>query len=398
MKTFSIPVSRLAIARASACACLAGLALGAQAQDAPYPYFGLTLGESRAKFDQLGISQRLLGRGIAVSSLSSDERDRAWRVFGGWQFNRWWALEAAFFDLGQFSFSSATVPAGTLDGNFKLQGGGLDLVGSLPLSDNFSLLGRVGAQYAKTRNSFSTSGAAVVTNPTPSERAGNYKVGVGLQYAFGPNFQMRAEADRYRMKDGFGDQANVNVYSVSLVFPFGRESRRMARTDAPAAYQPPPAPMRAETPPAPMAPVAVAPMAPTVQPMVVAQPRRVSFSAESLFGFDQSALQPAGRQALDGFAREMKGTQFQVIVVEGHTDRLGSAAYNQALSQRRSDVVKDYLVGSGGLDAQKISSTGKGEGSPTLVADACAASLPTAELRRCLQPDRRVDITVDGTR
>lgn len=134
--------------RRTALACLAAIAASpALAQDSAYPYMGLSLGQARAKFDQAGINARLLGPGLQTGTLSSDEHDRAWRVFGGYQFNRNFALEAAFFDLGQFSYASTltTNPTGGISGNFKVQGGGLDLVGTLPLGDTFALLGRVGA-------------------------------------------------------------------------------------------------------------------------------------------------------------------------------------------------------------------------------------------------------------
>ena len=155
-----------------------------------------------------------------------------------------------------------------------------------------------------------------------------------------------------------------------------------------------------------LAPVVVAAL-PAAQPRPLSEPapaavapalRRVSFSAESLFGFDQSAIQPAGRTKLDVFAREVVGTQFEVIVIEGHADRLGSTAYNQHLSLQRADAVKAYLVATGGLDASKITSAGMGEGAPTTRLDDCKDSLPTAALRSCLQPDRRVDVVVQGTK
>jgi OOP family OmpA-OmpF porin len=126
--------------------------------------------------------------------------------------------------------------------------------------------------------------------------------------------------------------------------------------------------------------------------------RRVTFSAESLFGFDQSTVKPEGKAALDKFAADTRGTQFDVISVEGHTDRLGSTAYNQALSLRRAEAVKAYLVGSGGFAADKVNAVGKGETSPVTQTADCKGSKPTAQLIACLQPDRRVDIEVTGSR
>jgi OOP family OmpA-OmpF porin len=137
--------------------------------------------------------------------------------------------------------------------------------------------------------------------------------------------------------------------------------------------------------------------APAQVPMAVAAPRRVSFAADALFGFDQSALRPDGKAALDSFARELAGTRFELVVVEGHTDRLGSTAYNQTLSMQRAEAVKAYLVSSGGFEAARISTAGLGETSPSQAGE-CLASLPMADLRACLQPDRRVDVDVTGTR
>jgi OOP family OmpA-OmpF porin len=125
--------------------------------------------------------------------------------------------------------------------------------------------------------------------------------------------------------------------------------------------------------------------------------RRVTFSAESLFGFDQSTVKPEGRMALDKFAGDTRGTQFEVISVEGHTDRLGTADYNQRLSLRRAEAVKAYLVSSGGFLADKVKVVGKGESSPVTRTADCKGSKPTAQLIACLQADRRVDIEVSGS-
>ncbi len=87
-----------------------------------------------------------------------------------------------------------------------------------------------------------------------------------------------------------------------------------------------------------------------------------------------------------------------MVTVEGHTDRLGSQTYNQALSMRRAQAVKDYLVVSGGLDAAKISAVGKSESAPVTNPEDCKGSNPSARLIACLQPDRRVEVEVSGTR
>lgn len=136
-----------------------------------------------------------------------------------------------------------------------------------------------------------------------------------------------------------------------------------------------------------IAPVAVAPAV-----------RRVSFSADSLFAFDNSDVRPEGKTALDNFTRELQGTDFNMIAVAGHTDRLGSEAYNQELSSQRAESVKSYLVNTGRMNAAKIAASGKGESSPMTKPDECKGSRPSAALIACLQPDRRVEVEVSGTR
>lgn len=294
------PVLRLSI--------LAGLgsllAASAFAQEGGYPYVGLSVGQSRAKIDEERITANLLGAGLTTTSMTRDESDTAYKLFGGYQLNRYVALEGGYFNLGKFGFTSTTAqPAGTLNGSIKLQGLNLDLVGTLPLGERFSVIGRVGAQSARARDTFSGSGAVSVLNPSPSKRETNFKLGAGLQYAFSPSLLLRGEAERYRINDAVGNKGDVNVYSVSLVIPFGRAPAAAPRAAAPAYVAPAPVPVAAAVPaPAP----APAPVIARVEPapvVVAAAPRRVSFSADSLFAFDRSAVQPEGRAALDRFVQ-----------------------------------------------------------------------------------------------
>ena len=369
------------------------LAASSFAQEGGYYYGGLSIGQSRAKIDEARITASLLGSGLTTTSMSRDESDPAFKLFGGYQFNRNFALEAGYFNLGKFGFTSTTVPTGTLDGRIKLQGVNLDLVGTLPLTERLSAIARVGGQYASARDTFRGSGAVQVLNPNPSEKGFNYKAGVGLQYELSPSFLVRAEAERYRINDAVGNRGDVNLYSVSLVFPFGRTPTAAPRAMAAPAYVAP-APVAPPPPPPPV--VAAAPPAPVVAAPVAR--RRVSFAADSLFTFDRSVVRPEGRAALDKFAQELKGTEFDVVTVEGHTDRLGSTAYNQRLSTQRAEAVKAYLVSAGGLAAAKVSAAGKGESAPVTKPEECKGNKQSPKLIACLQPDRRVEVEVTGTR
>ncbi len=392
---------------AVAFAALSLLAAGAaQAQDAysddRYFYWGLGGGQTRGVFHDQEITDRVTTSAttpFTSYSIATDRRDAGYKVFLGWQMNRYLGVELGYFNLGKYGFANTTTPAGVLAAEVRAQGANLDLVGSVPMTERFALLGRVGTVYARTRSEFSGTGAVLVTDPNPSRREANMKLGVGLQYAFTPGFMMRVEGEDYRVNDAAGSKGHVRMYSVNLVFPIGRtapmsSSVVMPRLDPPMTWAPTPTP----TPP-PAAVVIVAapvPVAPAlVQPVAV---RRFSHSAESLFGFDSSTVGANGRAALDALATELDGGTYVTIRVEGFTDRIGTADYNQALSVRRAEAVKRYLVESGRVDPMKISTVGMGEGTPITKAGDCKGDTQSTALIACLQADRRVEIEVAGTR
>ncbi len=382
-------MNSLELMRLAGAAGLASLAAApALAQEEPgYFYGGASVGQARAKIDEARIDADLLSQGFVTSTMTRDESDLAYKLFAGYQFNRYVGLEGGYFNLGKFSFRSTTEPAGTLDGSIRLHGLNLDLVGTLPLTDRLSAFGRVGAQYATARDSFTGTGAVAVLTPDPSKSETNYKVGAGLQYAFTRNLAVRGEAERYRVNDAVGNHGDVNLFSVGLVYAFGRAPAAVAQPVVAPAYVAPPAP-----PPPP--PVAVVTPPPPPPPPA---PRRVSFAADTLFAFDRSVLGPQGKVALDKFAHDLAGMQFDTVVVEGHTDRLGATAYNQKLSLRRAEAVKAYLIASGGVDPAKISALGKSESQPVTKAEDCPGTKSNPKLIACLQPDRRVDVEVTGT-
>jgi OOP family OmpA-OmpF porin len=141
-------------------------------------------------------------------------------------------------------------------------------------------------------------------------------------------------------------------------------------------------------------PVVVAAVTPESAPKAV--PERVTLDADTLFDFDMAVLRPAGRAALDDFVGKIKGIDPEMIIAVGHTDRLGSAAYNQRLSEQRVQAVKTYLVGKG-IETNRIRAEGKGETQPVTKAGECDGS-QSAKVIACLQPDRRVEVEVVGIR
>ena len=124
---------------------------------------------------------------------------------------------------------------------------------------------------------------------------------------------------------------------------------------------------------------------------------KITLAADTLFDFDKATLRPAGKQALDDLTAKIKDIKLEVIIAVGHADRIGSDAYNQKLSEKRAASVKAYLV-SKGIEANRVYTEGKGEKQP-VTGDKCGKSeKKTKQLIECLQPDRRVEIEVIGTK
>ena len=136
--------------------------------------------------------------------------------------------------------------------------------------------------------------------------------------------------------------------------------------------------------------------APAPAPAPTPTADKVRLSADALFDFDSARLRPAGMQRLDELANQARSLNLEVILAVGHTDRIGSDAYNQGLSERRAEAVKAYLV-SRGIEANRIYTEGKGKTQP-VTGTACDGVRGRTALIECLQPDRRVEVEVIGTR
>ena len=148
----------------------------------------------------------------------------------------------------------------------------------------------------------------------------------------------------------------------------------------------PPAPKPAAAPPPPAAPAPV-PVAPAPKPAPKPVTEKVTFAADVFFDFDKAVLKPEGKAALDGLVSKLGGTTLEVIIAIGHTDSVGGDTYNQALSVRRAEAVKAYLV-SKGIEPNRIYTEGKGKTQPI-------ASNSTDVGRA---KNRRTEIEIVGTR
>ena len=384
--------TRIKLASAAGRLSLLALAIGAGSvamADEPAWYLGANVGQGHSVIDTVRVGNGLLPPGSYINSISVEERDVGYKIFGGYQFNRYIAVEGGYFDLGHFGFNAVTVPPGTLSGEMKVRGINIDLVGTMPLTEKWSVFGRVGANYAETKDSFSGTGAVTILNPNPSTRDTNVKVGLGVQYALTDALGLRGEVERYRVNDAVGNKGDVDLVSLGLVYRFG------GKTPTPVARAYVPEPVYVAQAPQPVYVAPPPPPAPAPQPRMLT---KVTFSADSLFDFDKAVLKPGGQEQLDKFVSDLKGSSFDVITVTGHTDRIGSHEYNMKLSQRRAETVKGYLVGHSALSTEKIVAKGVDGADPVTAAGSCPGKKVTAALKACLQPDRRVDVEVTATR
>jgi OOP family OmpA-OmpF porin len=141
--------------------------------------------------------------------------------------------------------------------------------------------------------------------------------------------------------------------------------------------------------------------APPPPPVAVVQPapprmviQKLTLSTDVLFDFNKAELKDAGKQKLDELAGQLKGAKVDEIVVVGHADRIASEGYNQKLSEQRAEAVKAYLALQGA--SANVTAQGKGEAAP-VTGDQCK-KMAGKKLIECLQPDRRVEVEVLGSR
>ena len=227
------------------------------------------MGTTRAHFNNDSINSTLAGQGFTVTSRTEDNSSTGYKLFGGYQLNRNFAVEGGYFDLGRFNYTVNTTPLGSFSSDMRVRGLNLDLVGILPLSDQFSVFGRAGAAYAQSRSSFARTNPLLLINSPTSRNETNLKLGLGMQYAFTEALALRAELERYRISDPVRNRGHIDMASIGLVYRFGGKVQTpVAQAFVPVVSAPPPPP-----PPAPrVAPVVVAPPPPPPPPVVVAPP------------------------------------------------------------------------------------------------------------------------------
>lgn len=116
-------------------------------------------------------------------------------------------------------------------------------------------------------------------------------------------------------------------------------------------------------------------------------------SARALFGFDRSVLTAEGQAAIDAAVAEV-GSDWVITAVRvvGHTDQIGTQAYNQNLSEERAAAVADYLQAQAGMANVSITAIGRGMSNPVVQ---CDSDLTREALIECLAPNRRATLVME---
>ena len=309
----------------------------------------------------------------------NDHSDLGLGAFVGYQVNRNVAIELGYDWLGEYQvdqrFSGNGVDAG-LDGEAKAQMVQATMKIGFPATETLDIYGRLGGAYAWTEssiNAFANDGVSNLSESGGGTYHGAAFVGaLGLEYAIDKDWSARLEY-QYTTPlgktslDESGIELDNGLLAVGMVYHFNQLG------DEPVAPQPAPEPA----------------------PAAVVAPQQFSLSSDVLFEFNKAILKPEASQALDTLFAQIVAANPKdgVATVIGHTDRIGSDAYNQSLSEQRAQSVADYLVAKG-LFADKVRAEGRGESSP-VTGNACPDQ-DRAALIACLAPDRRVEVQLEG--
>ena len=199
---------------AACCAALLGISAGTPALGAEQGwYLGGGAGYANATLDDDELQQQL-----PAGSISKDEDSVLYKIFLGYSFTSFIAVEANAFWLNDFAFDVSVSPA-QVRGDIDYWGFSMDLLAFLPVGDNWRLYGRVGGIYAETRVRLAATGVALPDTEIREYEPG-YKFGAGVAYEFDSGVAFRGEWEQYRLDDGFDGETRVDTFSATFLYRF----------------------------------------------------------------------------------------------------------------------------------------------------------------------------------
>ncbi|MFM5622759.1 OmpA family protein [Aeromonas veronii] len=283
-------------------------------------------------------------------------------LFGGYNFTENLGAEIGYLSTGDWDISGH---------DFNSKGATLSVIGRLPLSEMFSVFAEGGGYiYHVESINGGDDNLAPLAGLGVTARLHDW---VDLQARY--RYLVRVGDDPDNDKANSGTQRWVSDISTAtlevVIHPNRSQPTEPAPTPAPVVVPPPPA-----------------------EPEVVDQ--TFNLSSDVLFAFGKADLKQEGMSALDDLYQQIVDVQPKdgSAVVMGYTDRIGSDANNQKLSEARAQTVADFLI-SKGLPADKVSIQGNGASNP-VTGSQCDAIKAKAALIDCLGPDRRVEVRVTG--
>lgn len=304
---------------------------------------GTNVGKSVARINPETIRTDLESQGFDVTSIEESRRTEGYKAFVGYQFNPYLAVEGGYFNVGGFHALANTDPRTSFRGKTKLLGWNLDLVGIMPFTEDFSAFARFGVTRNDTSNTYSSNGLVDVTGYNEDGNYTKHKYGLGLQYDVSPILTIRLEAERYRLDDLLAHSGDVDMYSLGAVLRFGKTQSAYAASPAPEPVR------RAE-------PVAVAQTA-------VAKEPEVLVLEDVHFNFDTSELNENTKVILRQHVQTLKANPQARVRIAGYTSASGTAEYNQALSERRAQSIKAFLILEG-VEGSRFKTVGFGQRNP----------------------------------
>ena len=331
---------------------ISGLALASVAQAAPQAntfYAGAKAGW--ASFHD-GFTQ------FEEEGLGYNRNSVTYGVFGGYQITDNFAVELGYDDFGRAKLREE----GQTIFKHSNHGAHLSLQASYPIITDLDVYARVGA--ALVRSDYKGYGEDA------GERAHKLQTSAvfagGLEYAILPSLALRVEYQWLnnvgRINDAEGNRIDyrpdIGSVTAGLSYRFGQGAEKA--------------------------------------PEIVT--KKFAFSSDVLFDFNKSSLKAGGSQALDGMQSEVaqSGLSSPNYNVAGYTDRIGSDAYNQKLSEKRAETVANYLV-SKGVAQTSVTAVGYGKANPVTGSN-CDTVKGRKALIACLAPDRRVEVAVQGAK